>query len=155
MAMRDLAEILSGHPFFHGLAAADVALIAGCGSNVHYAENDMLFREGEPADYFYLLRHGRVALEIASPDRGPLTVLTLGPDDIIGWTWLVPPYRMSCDARALEAVRATRFDGACIRGKCERDPRLGYELLKRFAGVIGRRLRATRLQVLDVYGTRV
>jgi CRP/FNR family cyclic AMP-dependent transcriptional regulator len=153
--MRDLSELLADHPFFRGLPSGDVALIAGCGANVHYAENDMVFREGDPADHFYLIRHGRVALEIASPDRGPLTVLTVGAGDVVGWSWLVPPYRMSCDARAFEPVRATQFDGACIRRKCEEDPRLGYELLKRFAGVIGQRLRATRLQVLDVYGTRV
>lgn len=153
--MRDLADILAGHPFFRGLPSDDVQLIAGCGSNVHYAENDVIFREGDPADHFYLLRHGRVALEIASPDRGPLMVLTLGAGDVLGWSWLVPPYRMSCDARALELVRATEFDGACIRRKCEEDPRLGYELLKRFAMVFGQRLRAARLQVLDVYGTRV
>jgi CRP/FNR family transcriptional regulator, cyclic AMP receptor protein len=153
--MRDLADVLSGHRFFRDLAPEYTQLLAGCGANVHYAENEMLFREGQPADHFYLLRHGRIALEIASPERGPLTVLTLGPDDVVGWTWLVPPYRMTCDARALETVRATRFDGACIRGKCEQDPRLGYELLKRFAGMLGGRLRATRLQLLDVYGTRV
>ncbi len=153
--MHDLTEILTGHPFFRDLAAEDVRLIAGCGSNVHYVENDLIFREGEPADRFYLIRHGRVALEIAAPDRGPLAVLTVGPGDVLGWSWLVPPYRMSCDARALEPVRATSFDGACIRRKCEADPRLGYELLKRFAGVIGQRLRATRLQLLDVYGVHV
>ena len=153
--MRDLSDLLADHPFFRGLPSGDVTLIAGCGSNVHYEDNAVIFREDDPADHFYLLRHGRVALEIASPERGPLTVLTLGAGDVIGWSWLVPPYRMSCDARALEPVRATQFDGACIRRKCEEDPRLGYELLKRFAGVLGQRLRATRLQVLDVYGTRV
>jgi CRP/FNR family transcriptional regulator, cyclic AMP receptor protein len=151
--MRDLSDVLTDHPFFRGLPSADVALIAGCGSNVHYPANTIIFHEGDAADHFYLLRHGRVALEIASPERGPLAVLTLGAGDVVGWSWLVPPYRMSCDARALEAVRATQFDGACIRRKCEDDPRLGYDLLKRFAGVIGARLRATRLQMLDVYGT--
>lgn len=153
--MRDLSDLLADHPFFRGLAPDDSALIAGCGSNVHYPPDKLVFREGDPADHFYLLRHGRVALEIASPERGPLTVLTLGPGDVVGWSWLVPPYRMSCDARTLESVRATQFDGACIRRKCEEDPRLGYELLKRFAGELGQRLRAARLQLLDVYGTRV
>jgi CRP/FNR family transcriptional regulator, cyclic AMP receptor protein len=153
--MRELPEVLADHPFFRDLPSGDLALIAGCGSNVHYAENAIIFHEGDAADHFYLLRHGRVALEIASPDRGPLAVLTLGAGDVVGWSWLVPPYRMSCDARALEPVRATQFDGTCIRRKCEEDPRLGYELLKRFAGVLGHRLRATRLQMLDVYGAHV
>ena len=117
--MRDLSDVLAEHPFFRGLRSDDVALIAGCGSNVNYAADAVMLHECDAADHFYLLRHGRVALELASPERGPLTVLTLGAGDVVGWSWLVPPYRMSCDARALEPVRATQFDGACIRRKCE------------------------------------
>jgi CRP/FNR family cyclic AMP-dependent transcriptional regulator len=153
--MQALDALLAGHAFFRGLAPADLQLIAGCGSNVRVAAGEPLFHEGDPADRFYLIRHGRVALEIASPERGRVVIQTLGEGELVGWSWLVPPYRMSCDGRAVELTRATAFDGACIRQKCEADPRLGYELLKRFAHVIGQRLQATRMQLLDVYGTRV
>jgi CRP/FNR family transcriptional regulator, cyclic AMP receptor protein len=152
--MQTLEAVLAEHAFLRGLAHDDLQLIAGCGSNVRFQGGAYIFHEGDPSDRFYLIRHGRVALEIASPERGRMAIQTLGEGDLLGWSWLVPPYRMSCDARAVELTRATAFDGACIRKKCEADPRLGYELLKRFAQIIGQRLQTTRLQLLDVYGTR-
>lgn len=152
--MQTLEAVLAEHAFFRGLRPEDLQLIAGCASNVRFAAGGYLFREGDPSNQFYLIRHGKVALEIFSPERGPIPILTLGEGEVLGWSWLVPPYRKQFDARAVELVRATAFDGACIRKKCEEDPRLGYELLKRFAQMIGERLHATRLQMLDVYGTR-
>jgi CRP/FNR family transcriptional regulator, cyclic AMP receptor protein len=152
--MQTLEAVLAEHAFFRGLQPDDLQLIAGCGSNVRFPGGEEIFHEGDPSDRFYLIRHGRVALEISSPERGRMIIQTLGEGDLLGWSWLVPPYRMSCDARAVELTRATAFDGACIRMKCEADPRIGYELLKRFAQIIGQRLQATRLQLLDVYGTR-
>ena len=152
--MQELDALLAGHAFFRGLAPDDLRFVAGCGSNVRFEAGTYLFHEGDASDRFYLIRHGRVAVEIASPGRGRLTIATVGPGEVLGWSWLVPPHQKQSDARALELVRATAFDGACIRAKCEADPRLGYELLKRFAQIIGQRLQATRLQLLDVYGTR-
>jgi CRP/FNR family cyclic AMP-dependent transcriptional regulator len=152
--MQTLEAVLADHPFFRGLPPEDLRLIAGCGSNVPFQAGEYMFREGDPSDRFYLIRHGRVALEVASPERGRMTIATLGAGDLLGWSWLVPPYTKRSDARAIDLTRTTAFDGACIRRKCETDPRLGYELLKRFAQIIGERLHATRLQLLDVYGTR-
>jgi len=152
--LKSIKELLTGSEFFKGLPAEDLQLIAGCGSNVQFEAGAYLFHEGDPSDRFYLIRHGRVALEFWSPGRGPITVGTLGPGELIGWSWLVPPYQKTSDARAIEPTRATSFDGACIRAKCEEDPRFGYELLKRFAQIIERRLEDARLQLLDVYGTR-
>jgi CRP/FNR family cyclic AMP-dependent transcriptional regulator len=86
------------------------------------------------------------------PQRGAVTIETLHGGDVLGWSWLVPPHRTVYDARALGVVRTIALDGACLRGKCEEDPRLGYELLKRFTEVIVERLQATRLRLLDVYG---
>ena len=87
--------------------------------------------------------------------RGPVVIETLHDGDVVGWSWLFPPYRWQFDARALEPSRAIAFDGACLRGKCEADHELGYELMRRFAGSIIERLQATRLRLLDVYGSRV
>lgn len=152
--MKTLEAVLAEHPFFQGLQPGDLQLIAGCASNVRFEAGEYLFRAGDPADSFHLIRHGRVALEVSSPGRGPITILTVGEGEVLGWSFLVPPYRKQFDARALELTRATAFDGVCIRRKCDEDPRLGYDLLKRFAQVIGQRLQAARLQLLDVYGPR-
>jgi CRP/FNR family cyclic AMP-dependent transcriptional regulator len=149
---RRLDEILADVPFVAGMSAKRLALIAGCGSNVGFAAGDVIFREGDPADTFYVIRHGTVAIELHAPGRGAMTVETIGAGEVLGWSWLFPPYRCHFDARALTAVRSTAFDGACLRGKCENDPALGYDLMKRFAQVFTERLRWTRLRLLDVYG---
>src|SRR5262245_3835216 len=109
-------------------------------------------KEGEPAGDFYVIRSGDVALETFVPQRGALTIETLHDGDLVGWSWLVPPYRTTFDARALDQTRTVSFDGACLRGKCEEDHELGYELMKRFTNVIVGRLQSTRLRLLDVYG---
>jgi CRP-like cAMP-binding protein len=126
-------------------------LISGCAKNVRFEAGQYLFHEGQPADQFYLLRSGRVALQISAPER-TLTVQTVGEDEIVGASWLVPPYRWGFDAKALELTRAIAMDAACLRGKSEGDHDLGYELMKRFMPVLIQRLHATRLQILDVYG---
>jgi CRP-like cAMP-binding protein len=99
-----------------------------------------------------VIRHGSVAIELYSPPRGGVTIETLAPGEVLGWSWLLPPYRWHFDARALSQVRVTAFDGACLRRKCEEDPALGYELMQRFAQVMLERLQWTRLRLLDVYG---
>jgi CRP-like cAMP-binding protein len=150
--METLEAVLKEAPIFQDLPPDRAALIAGCGSNVRFQEGDMLFREGDPADTFLLLRHGTVALETYVPARGPVTIETLEPGEVVGWSWLFPPYRWHFDARALSLVRATSFDGACLRGKCDGDAELGFDLMSRFAQVLIERLQWTRMRLLDVYG---
>ena len=149
---RRLEELVAELPFLEGMQAKDLQLIAGCGSNVHFGAGDVLFRAGDPADAFFVVRDGSVAIETDVPHRGGVTIETIEAGDVIGWSWLFPPYRWHFDGRALSSVRATSFDGACLRGKCDQDPALGYELMKRFARVFSERLRGTRLRLLDVYG---
>jgi CRP/FNR family transcriptional regulator, cyclic AMP receptor protein len=149
---RRLDEILADVPFLAGLSADELALLAGCASNVHFDEGEVLFREGDAANSFYVVRHGSVALELHVPARGGMTIETIEAGEVLGWSWLFPPYRWHFDARALSSIRATAFDGECLRGKCEDDPALGYDLMKRFAQVLMERLQWTRLRLLDVYG---
>ena len=150
--METIEATLHDVPLFQGLADEELELIAGCGSNVRFVEGEYLFRDGEEASTFYLLRHGTVALEMFVPARGPVTIETLDPGEVVGWSWLFPPYQWHFDARAMTLVRATSFDGACLRAKCESDTRLGYDLMSRFAQIVIGRLQSTRLRLLDVYG---
>lgn len=149
--MLTLEQELVAHPFFAELDPAFASLIAGCGSNTHFAGGQYLFREGEQADTFYVLRHGRVALETAAPQLGVRVVETIEAGEVLGWSWLFPPYRWHFSGRAIESVRAVRLDGACLREKCEQNHDFGYEVMKRFASIIIERLQATRLQLLDLY----
>ena len=151
MTMETLQRILAEHPFFKDLETPYLQLLAECASNVRFNAGEVIFREGEAADLFYLIRHGKVAVEMYAPNRGPVIIQTLGEGDLLGWSWLIEPYRWRFEARAVELTRAVALDGACLRGKCEEDHNLGYELMKRIAHVIEHRLQATRLQLLDVY----
>lgn len=149
--MKTLERVLLDHPFTQGLASEYLHVIAGCATNVVFEAGQVIFREGEEADRFYLIRHGRVALEIHM-EQGPIVIQTISENDVLGWSWLVPPYRWRFDARALEVTRALALDGTCLRKKCDDNPAMGYELLKRFTLVLEERLQATRLQLLDMYG---
>ena len=150
--MRTLDALIVESPVFKGLNQEQLELIAGCGSNVVFAAGERLFREGDQADTFFLVRHGLVALDTDVPNREDVTVETIGPGEIVGWSWLLEPYRWHFSGRAVELGRAVQFDGVCLRKKCEEDPVLGYDLLSRFAQVLVNRLQATRLQLMDVYG---
>ncbi len=147
-----LDRLLKEHPFFQGMEPTVCTIIAGCAANERFNAGDYIFREGEPADKFYLLRHGNVALEIHAPGREPIIVETLQAGDILGWSWLVPPFKWRADARAIQLVRAISLDAKCLREKYESNHDLGYELFKRFVPVMARRMEAGRLQIIDVYG---
>lgn len=149
--MQSLEELLGEAPALAALPAAHRATMAGCARNRVYEPGGTMLREGEPADEFFVIRHGAVAVETQVPGRGPVTLETLGEGDLLGWSWLVPPYRSAFGARAVDTVHAVAIDGACLRGKCERDPELGYALLKVVATVFVRRLEETRMRLLDLY----
>ncbi len=151
--METLDVLLARHEFFRGLKPEYLAFIAGCARNAHAVAGEYLFREGDEADRFFAVRKGTVALETFVPQRGAVTIQTVREGDIVGWSWLFPPYRWQFDARAREDVSLTVFDGACLRQKCDADPALGYELMKRMAHVVSERFESARIQLLDVYGT--
>jgi CRP/FNR family cyclic AMP-dependent transcriptional regulator len=149
--METLQRILADHPFTHGLNDQHLELLVGCASNVRFEAGQVVFREGEEANRFYLVREGKIAVELFAAERGRVNILTLGEGEVLGWSWLVPPYRWRFDARAIEPTRAVALDGKCLREKSERDSDLGYGLLKRIAHIMEERLQATRLQLLNVY----
>ena len=147
-----LAPILREHSFFQGLKPEYIDLLIECAANVRFDAGEFIFHQGEPANRFYLIRHGKVGIEISAPARQSITIKTVTDNDVLGWSWLFPPYEWHYDARALELTRAIALNAQCLRGKCDRDPALGYELMQRFSCVMLDTLQATRLQLLDLYG---
>jgi CRP/FNR family cyclic AMP-dependent transcriptional regulator len=152
--METLEPILAKHPFLKGLEPEHLKILVGCASNVRFNAGQFLFHESEEANEFYMIRQGKVAIQIHGAERGPITVQTIGEGEVLGWSWLIPPYYWRFDAQALELTRAIALDGKCLRTKSEEDRDLGYQLLKRFAGIAVERLEAARLQLLDVYKAR-
>jgi len=152
MPIETLEPILGTHPFLKGLGHTHLQLLIGCATNVRFAAGERICREGEEANHFYILREGLVAIEIPAGHRHGITIETIGAGDVLGWSWFVAPYRWRFDARVIEPTRAIALDAKCLRGKCERDHELGFELLNRVLQVVEQRLQATRMQLLDVYG---
>jgi CRP/FNR family transcriptional regulator, cyclic AMP receptor protein len=130
-----------------------VEQVAGCSRNVAFAAGQLLLAEGDPADTLYLIRRGRVGIEVYAPGYGPVVIETVGPRGEVGWSWLFPPYRYHFDARAIEPVGAVAVDGICLRNKADAEPALGYALMKRVSGILLERLQATRVRLLDLYGS--
>ncbi len=153
--MRTLEDLIADAPAFAELSPVQLALIAGCGSNEQAPAGRQLFRAGRPAERFFLIREGAIALELDAPGRGTLVIETLHAGEIVGWSWLFPPHRWQFDGRVVEPARLVAFDGHCLRGKCDSDHELGYRLMRGFAAVAIERLQATRLQLLDVYANPV
>jgi CRP/FNR family transcriptional regulator, cyclic AMP receptor protein len=149
---RTLDTLVLEAPVFAGLDPAHAAQLGGCAQTTGWDAGEMLFREGDPSDSFYIVRHGRVALEVFVPGRGTLTIETIETGEVVGWSWLFPPHRWHFDGRAIGSVRAIAVDGACLRKKCDDDPELGYDLMRRFSQVMLERLQATRLRLADLYG---
>jgi CRP-like cAMP-binding protein len=152
--METLERIIAEHPFFVGLDDGFTNLMVGCASNVRFKAGTYILKEGDAANTFYLIREGNVALEVFAPQHKPIVVSTLGVGEILGWSWLLPPFQWKFHARAVDEVRAIALDGKCLRTKCEENHDLGYEILKRFTRIMEARLEATRLQLLDVYAVR-
>jgi CRP-like cAMP-binding protein len=149
--METIKDFISRHPFFKELDAKHVTQLGACATDVHYDADRFLFKEGGPADHMYIIREGRVRLEIYDARKGPVAVQTLDDDDLLGWSWMMPPYRWHFDARALVATSAVAFAADRLRQMCADDPQLGYTIMMRVAHAMAQRLQATRFQLMDLY----
>jgi CRP-like cAMP-binding protein len=144
-----LATTIAEHRLFRDLAPKYLALLAEVAMFKEFAADELIFREGDPANRFYLILDGEVTVESAPRDRPPVVLQTIGRDDVLGWSWLFPPYYWHFDARATEPTKAIFFYGTWLRENCERDGDFGYEMMKRMAAVMMERLQATRRKLAE------
>ena len=150
--MEGLGKLLREHPFCSGMSPEEIDFLAGCAKNIRVRAGEFLMREGDETGAVYLVRSGRVALELHQPHREPVQIETLEEGSILGWSCLFPPYRWHVDARILETMMVFVVDGACLRGKMDADPSFGYAITRRLLYHVHQRLERLRLQQLDVYG---
>lgn len=144
-------HVLTETEVFADLDAEYIAKIAEGATRINYAANETIYREGDHADRFLILLEGHVAIDMETVHRGVLTVHTVGPGEVLGWSWLFPPHEWHYHARAVEDTEAVALDADRLVRQAEDDPALGYALMKRFSAVMLSRLEATRMQLLDIY----
>lgn len=153
MDTNEMVVALKGLEFFEGVSDAYLLELATCGSPERFGAGQTIFRQQGAAERFYVLMDGRIAVSLETPDRGEVTIQTLVAGDVLGWSWLFPPHIWHFDARAVAETAVIAFDGPCIRARCDADPALGYELMKRFSRVVVRRLQASRAQLTDMFSS--
>ena len=146
--MKELKAVIAAHPFVRALGPEHLEMLAEDAREVTFKPDEVIFREGEPANRFYLIRSGRIALEAHEPANGTALVQHLGAGDVLGWSWLLPPFVWHFRARATELTQAIVLNGAHILIAAERNHEFGHELMKRVAQVVIQRLQATRQQLL-------
>lgn len=148
-----LAEHLGRDPIFQDLEEPFLQLLAECAEEREIPPETFLFRAGEPASSFFLILEGSVMLEVYTPHRHAITLQTLKRGELVGWSWLLPPYRWSFDAHCMDPARVIAFDGHCLRQRFEQNHELGYQILQRFLPVMAQHLRAMQMQLLEIYET--
>jgi CRP/FNR family transcriptional regulator, cyclic AMP receptor protein len=153
MASNAIMTALAAHPFLEGLNQSHLERLAAMTFEIQFEPDQIVFREGDPSSFFYLILSGRVALEIAAPGRF-ITIQTVGEGEELGWSSMLSEVNKQFRARCVEPVRALAFDGPRLIAACEEDHEFGYRILHKILAIVAERLRATRLQVLDIYSRK-
>jgi CRP-like cAMP-binding protein len=151
--MKTIKSMLQVHAFTEGMEGEHVQKLADCASPIEIPGGQYIFRQGESADYFYLLIDGSADIELFSASGGPVVLQKIGPGSVLGWSWLVSPYRWRFDARTVEKVTALKIDVVKLRNLMETDSQFGFEILQRFLQIVGERLESERIKLLDVYAS--
>jgi CRP-like cAMP-binding protein len=147
--MKTLYDIVAAQPFFRGLSQENLRTVANCAMQTWFETDELIFRDGDLANRFYLILEGKVALETSLKNGNTVVLQTLGPGDLLGWSWLFSPYVWRLHARAVEPIEALFFYGTPLREQCELNHDLGYELFKRISEVMMQRLQIARGRFLD------
>lgn len=145
--MESLSPALAKHPFLKDFEPDHLRYVEECASVMHFDAGQYILREGGEANRCFLIQRGKVGLGTFIPGRGFTTVQTLSEGDVLGWSWLIPPYAWHLNAQAILPTDVIALDGMRLRERCEKDHEFGYELLKRLAVIIGKRFRITRMQL--------
>lgn len=150
MSAHDLEKNLATTPFFSGLSDQHVKALADCACRTHFDKGCIIFHQGETANRFYLIENGNVELEAATKSGGRRVVAgVIGPQEVLGWSWLFEPYEWQFTARALTETTAIFFYGTVLRERCETDPALGFELFKRMSKEMVKRLQSARTRLVE------
>ena len=149
MNSQPIMGYLTSHAFFAGLDESYMKILAESAQMHHLAEGEVLFKQGERADKFYVLCDGQIAVQVPAIMGPALEIQSVGNDQLLGWSWLIPPYRWNFQALTEKDSELIEFDGAKILRRCEQDPKFGYELMKHFTALMSERLDAARQRMMQ------
>jgi CRP-like cAMP-binding protein len=149
--MQTMAQMLAQQPFLSGMRPAHLERVSYFAHRSIFRTGTRIFNEGGHANRCWIIRDGEVAIDTAVPGRGTLTVETLGPGAVLGWSWMFPPHTWHFGAVATQPTLTVEFKAAELLRLCEGDPELGYELTRRFMAVVMERLQTTRARLINEY----
>ena len=149
MSNQSITEYLSAHEFFSEFSDDSLKFLCECSSTREIKKGQILFLQGEHADKFYVVRSGRISLQMPAIMGPTLEIQTVDEDQVLGWSWLISPYQWNFQTKAEDDSELLQFDGAAILARCEQDPKLGFELVKKFAALMSVGLNAARLKMMD------
>ncbi len=151
MDTQAIVEVLEGNPFFSGLNRDIQQFLAANATERKFETGDVAFAFGQSADTFYLVLDGKIAVQVAALEGPPLELQKLGQGEVLGWSWLIKPYRWNFQARAQQPSRVLEFDGLAIRSQCDKDPAFGYAVLSRFSALMSERLDSARRRMMEAW----
>ncbi len=149
MINQSTIEYLSAHEFFSGLSDDILKFLCECSSRREIKEGQILFRQGENADKFYVILNGCISIQMPAIMGPAMEIQSVGKDQVLGWSWLISPYKWSFQTRAEVDTELLEFDGTALLAHCEQEPKFGYELFKKFAGLMSERLSVARQKMMD------
>jgi CRP-like cAMP-binding protein len=149
--MEPLQYTIARHEFFRDFKPQHLKIFQDCVSDARYGRDQLLLRQGQGAERFFIVRKGEVRLELLTPENGSVPVQTIGPGEIVGWSWIIPPYKSTFDARAIEPLHVLVFDASELRRECEQDFELGYRVLQKFTLALSTRLEAVRAKLVEYH----
>lgn len=149
MNHQSISEYMLSHEFFSELNEDSMLILCKYVRPLEIKKGQLLFRQGEHADNFYIIRNGHISVQIPALMGPTLEIQTLSKDQVLGWSWLISPYQWHFQAKAERDSSLLEFNGSKILARCELEPKFGYELLKRFAVLMSDRLDASRQKMMD------
>ena len=153
MESEDIRSRLRDLAFTHGFSGEQLDRLSGLTTPIHWESDAVIFREGEVGTSLYVVEEGRVAIELILPGRGRTTILTVGRGQVFGWSSVFYERPKTTSARAVVATAALAMDAPRLRALCDADAQLGYVLTRRLLETVSDRLKATRMQLLDLFAS--
>jgi CRP-like cAMP-binding protein len=144
-----IVAALKDNSIFSALDPEELEFLAGAATTEQMEPGHVVFRLGERARHFYLILSGEIAIEIPAIEGPTLFLQHLKPGQVLGWSWLIPPYQWSFMARTEQPAEVIRFDGATVLERCESDPSFGYHLLRAFSAMMSERLGHARRRIME------